>query len=135
MPARSRLPPRTLLVIAAGVSAAVLVLSLTPPFRQLEAWAIELRLSWLAPPSPASDEIVLIGIDEKVLTAMPYRSPLDRQFVADLVRAVRNAKPRAIVLDLLFDQPTEPIKDARLRRVLNQAGPPLVVAWAGRSDG
>lgn len=135
MPLLFRLPLRTLLLTAAIVSILLAVLNLTPPFRQLEAWAVDLRLRWLAPQSPARDDIVLIGIDEKVLASLPYRSPIDRQFVADLVSAVRGANPRAIAVDLLFDQPTEPIKDQRLRETLKQAGPPLVVGSAGRSDG
>jgi class 3 adenylate cyclase len=135
MPSLFRLPLRTLLLIAASVSIVLAALNLTPPFRQLEAWAVDLRLRWLAPQSSASDDVVLISIDEKVLASLPYRSPIDRRFVADLVSAVRDANPRAIAVDLLFDQPTEPIKDQRLRETLKQAGPPLIVAWAGRSDG
>ncbi len=45
----------------------------------------------------------------------PYRSPLDRGFLAKLLPALDARHPRAVVLDYLFDQPTEPDKDDALR--------------------
>ena len=133
--ARYRLPPRTLVGLALTAASVVWVLSLTPPLRQAEAWALDMRLGLMAPPSPAVEEIVLVGIDERVLAELPYRSPLDRGFVADLVGAVLAAEPRAVGIDLLFDQPTEEAKDARLHRLLHAAEVPLVIAWADRADG
>ena len=38
---------------------------------------------------------------------------------------------RAIGFDILFDQPTEPLKDARLRQALVTAPVPVVAAWVG----
>jgi adenylate cyclase len=133
--ARFRLPPRTLVGLALTAASVVWVLSLTPPLRQAEAWALDMRLGLLSPPSPAVDQIVLVGMDERVLAELPYRSPLDRGFLADLVAAVLAARPRAVGIDLLFDQPTEAAKDARLHRLLHEAEIPVVIAWADRADG
>jgi adenylate cyclase len=121
-----------LALTAAGV---VWVMSLSPPLRQAEAWAVDMRLGLLAPASPAAGQIVLIGIDERTLAELPYRSPLDRGLVADLVTAVLAARPRAVGIDLLFDQATEPAKDERLRRLLHAAEVPVVLAWAERDEG
>jgi len=42
---------------------------------------------------------------------------------------------RAVGLDILFDQPTLPEQDARLRNLLREFPAPLVAVWADRSDG
>ena len=48
--------------------------------------------------------------------ALACRSPVDRAFLADLIERLRAAKVRAIGIDILFDQPTIPQNDERLRR-------------------
>ena len=130
-----RLRPRVLAGIATGLAAVLWLATYTAPLRQLEAWTIDLRLGLLAPPSPARERIVIVAIDEQVLAELPYRSPIDRGLMADLVDAVDGASPRAIGLDLLFDQATEPAKDGRLRQRLLEAAAPVVVAWGERRHG
>lgn len=132
---RFRLPARLLTGIALGVAAAVWALSLTPPLRQIESWTVDMRLALLAPGSPARQEIVLVAVDEELLTRMPYRSPLDRGLLAAVTLAVVEAGARAVGLDFLFDQPTEARKDERLREVLLNAPMPVVVAFGGRQHG
>ena len=132
---RLRLSPRAIAVIALGMAGLVFLISLTPPLRQFEAWSIDTRLRRLAPPSPAADGIVIVAIDERVLADLPYRSPIDRGFLADLLDGLEAARPRAIGLDILLDRPTEPAKDARLQAVFAEPAVPLVAAWGGREDG
>jgi len=84
-----------------------------------------------APPG----EIVLVTITEETLERFPYRSPIDRAFLADLVRTIAAAGPKAIGIDLLFDQPTEPQKDRLLARAIEAAPVPVVIATASREDG
>ena len=45
------------------------------------------------------------------------------------------AGARAIGVDVLFDQRTEPDKDDRLRRAILGAKAPVIVGWAGREGG
>ncbi|MGH6661745.1 MAG: CHASE2 domain-containing protein, partial [Rhodospirillales bacterium] len=45
------------------------------------------------------------------------------------------AKPKAIGLDILFDQPTEPAKDEALRQALSASRVPVVIARARKQEG
>jgi len=78
---------------------------------------------------PQSADIVIVGITEDTLKQFPYRSPIDRQYLADLLKTLAARGPRAIGLDVLFDQPTEPAKDERLRETLRELIVPLLVRY------
>ena len=84
-----------------------------------------------APLSPPHPRIVLIGIGEETLDAFPYRSPVDRSFLAGVVEALSRADVAAIGLDLLFDQPTEPAKDAALQAAMRHSSAPVVALAVG----
>jgi class 3 adenylate cyclase/CHASE2 domain-containing sensor protein len=77
---------------------------------------------------PQSTDIVVIGIDEETISRFPYRSPVDRAFLADLLQYLDGLGLRAIGLDVLFDQPTETDKDERLRATLSALRTPLAVS-------
>lgn len=132
---RLRVAPRALLLIVLGVTAAIWLLSLSQPLRQLEAWSVDLRQKLFAPPSPARDQIVLVAIDEVALASLPYRSPVDRAFMARLVRTIAAADPLAIGIDVLFDQSTEPEHDRELQQALHRIEAPVVVAYGDRRNG
>ena len=78
---------------------------------------------------PPSDEIVIVEINEQTLQQFPYRSPVDRRFLAETVQGIAAKGARLIWLDMLFDQPTEPDKDQELRETLRNSRVPLVVTW------
>jgi len=96
-----------------------------------EALLADLRIAYLSPPQSNGAGIVVIGIDETTLGRLSHRSPIDRAFLADLIDHLVTAQVRAIGLDILFDQSTEPAEDARLRRALATAPVPVVAAWVG----
>ena len=50
------------------------------------------------------------------MTQFPYRSPVDRAFLANLLKTLEKKGAKAIGVDVLFDQPTEPEKDALLKQ-------------------
>ncbi|MGF1640288.1 MAG: CHASE2 domain-containing protein [Rhodospirillales bacterium] len=119
------------------VCAALICLALTrfvPLIGSAERWIEDLRISMLVPAEPPHPDIVVVAVTEDTLAQLPYRSPVDRDFVADLVAWLDAAGARIIVVDMLFDQPTEPAKDDRLRRTLLAAEAPVVVAWADRDE-
>ncbi|MGQ0741550.1 MAG: CHASE2 domain-containing protein [Alphaproteobacteria bacterium] len=87
------------------------------------------QVAALTPPEPQDEDIVIVSINEDTLAQFPYRSPLDRAFLAKLLRHLESARPRAIGVDYLFDQPTETEKDTLLRRTLHDLRVPLVVAY------
>jgi hypothetical protein len=100
--------------------------------RSGEEWSRDLRLPIgnlfrrAARPNP---DIVVISITESVLDAFPYRSPVDRQFLSDLLNTLAAKHVRAIGVDVLFDRPTEPEKDEALRRTLRTVPVPVVASF------
>jgi class 3 adenylate cyclase len=125
-----------LTAIAAVVAVAVLVAPRLLPFLEvIENWVGDLRVALLAPPAPRNPDIVILSITEETLAQLPYRSPVDRGFLAGVLDALAAKKVRAVGVDILFDQPTEPDKDAALARAIAAFPAPLVVAWADAEGG
>jgi class 3 adenylate cyclase/CHASE2 domain-containing sensor protein len=122
------------IVLAAG-AAGVLAPRLIGVFAVAEQWLIDVRVALLSPAEPQHPEIVLVTVTEETLAILPYRSPVDREFLASLVQALDAAGARAIGIDILFDRATEPEKDAALRRALAETRAPVIVAWADVADG
>jgi CHASE2 domain-containing sensor protein len=108
---------------------------LFPFLGNIEKRLVDLRLAALAPAEPQHPGIVIVTVTEDTLARLPYRSPLDRGFLAGILRALDGAGVRAVGLDVLFDQPTDPAKDADLGAALRSMRAPVVVAWADQRDG
>lgn len=106
--------------------------------RPVENFVQDLMSSTISPWTEPGDDIVLVTITEDTLKAFPYRSPIDRGFLAELIGAIAAAEPKAIGIDILFDQGTQPEKDAALKLALadaaNGQGVPIVLAGAGEAD-
>ncbi|HEY5082882.1 MAG TPA: CHASE2 domain-containing protein, partial [Rhizomicrobium sp.] len=120
------------MINAAALACAILVLlaidnfsPLTRVNQLLQDWEIA---SSFAAPMPQDTSIVIVAIDEDTLRQFPYRSPVDRKYVSDLIQALERHGPAVIGVDLLFDQPTEDNKDATLHQTLVNAKVPLVVS-------
>ena len=118
--------------IAAAVIVALLAMYavddisfLTGADRFVQDWEVATR----SPTEPQDKNIVVVAVDEPAMQHFPYRSPLDRGFLAKLLTAIDSKHPRAIVLDYLFDQATETDKDAALRAALHSVKAPLVVSY------
>ncbi len=104
----------------------------SPPLENILRDVMMVSISPFIHPPP---NIVVVAITEQTLERFPYRSPLDRGFLADIVARIETARPRAIGIDLLFDQTTEPGKDARLETAIETAGVPVVIASGSSIDG
>jgi class 3 adenylate cyclase/CHASE2 domain-containing sensor protein len=98
---------------------------LTNVDRFLRDWEV----AALTPAEPQDPNIVIVAITEETLEQFAFRSPIDRQFLAELLKTIADRKPRAIGVDILFDQPTDPAKDDLLRRTLASLDVPLVVSY------
>jgi len=106
--------------------------------RPVENFVRDTMMATISPWTSAPEGIVLVTVTEDTLKGFAYRSPIDRDFLAKLVTRLASAKPKAIGIDLLFDQPTESSKDAALKEALvaaEQSGVPIVLAVAGERDG
>ena len=83
----------------------------------------------------ADDKIVIVAISEDTLATLPYRSPIDRGFLADLIATIDAASPEKIGLDILIDSPSDPAKDQQLQNAITNAKTPVVLATAGTENG
>ena len=95
----------------------------------MERWISDLRIAELTPHEPQHPDIVVITITEETLRRFPYRSPIDREFLANLLQDLAGKQVRAVLLDMLLDQPTEPEKDKKLKTVLAEYKVPLAVSY------
>ena len=96
----------------------------------LETVAGDIRVAALSKPVPQSKDIVIAAINESTLTQFPYRSPVDRAYLAELVKALEAKGPRAIGIDVLLDGPTEPSKDDLLKNVIRETKVPLFISYS-----
>ncbi|MGB0747586.1 MAG: CHASE2 domain-containing protein [Magnetospiraceae bacterium] len=96
----------------------------------------DIRTASLSPAEPQHEKIVIISITEETLAQakLPYRSPIDRDFLTDLLEVLARKGVAAIGVDILLDQPTEPDKDARLQAFLARPPVPLVAAFTSLAD-
>lgn len=122
---------RIALILALAVVAALFCVRPPSPLAAAERLFEAAAFRLVAPVRPPDERIVIIGITEDTLDLFPYRSPIDRGFLAGLVDQLASAGVAAIGLDVLLDRPTEPAKDAALRRAIRRADVPVVVISLG----
>jgi len=116
-------------LLIAGAAALSLVVTRPPsPLAAAEGLIRAVAFHLLAPAQPQSRDIAIIAITDGTLAKLPYRSPIDRRFLAELISGLGGSGARAIGVDIVFDQPTEPEKDAALRAALSNVPVPVVVA-------
>lgn len=88
-----------------------------------------------SPPPETLSEIVVAVVTEDTLATFPYRSPIDREFLANLVKRLDKAGAAAVGIDVLLDQPSLPQKDKALFSAIDEASLPVVLAYATSADG
>jgi adenylate cyclase len=115
-------------LVLAGTLAATLAVHRLAFLLYAEQFVADLRIV-LLPVEPQHPEIVIVTLTEDTLAKFPYREPVDRGFLADLLHLLESRAPRAIAMDILFDQPTEPEKDERLRQAIAGATVPLSISY------
>lgn len=93
-----------------------------------ENYLSDVRLAMMSPPRPQSSRIAVVVINDETLARYPYRSPLDRSLIAELVAELQRRKVSAIGINVLFDRPTEAAKDQLLFARLHQATVPIVLS-------
>jgi adenylate cyclase len=119
---------QAVLVLAASSVLAIGLTTSPSPLAAADGWIESVFFRFISQARPPSDRIVIIGITEETINQLPYRSPVDRNYLARVLEALEAGQPEAIGLDILFDQPTEPEKDLELRRVIDGAAMPVVFA-------
>ncbi|CAA6603807.1 putative Guanylate cyclase:CHASE2 [Rhodospirillaceae bacterium LM-1] len=105
-----------------------------PVLTLLGSWIDDFRIATLLPNEPKQPDIVLVTITEDTLANFQYRSPIDRKFLSNLLQELDRREVRAIGLDILLDQPTEPEKDNQLYQTLRNIKSPLVISYAREEE-
>ncbi|HEV7369575.1 adenylate/guanylate cyclase domain-containing protein [Arenibaculum sp.] len=123
------LPAIAFLALAVSLAAWAAVRAV-PPLRSADELAGDLLIAHFTPAAPQRDDIVLVTLGEGSPVLLACRSPVDRSFLAGLIAELDAAAVRAIGLDILFDRPTLPGHDAKLRRAIMQAAAPVVAVTA-----
>lgn len=134
-PGRSRNFLAVTLIALAAATAAVVGVRTLPFLAVMGRWVGDFQIAMLTPAEPQHPDIVIAAVTEDTLKAFPYRSPVDRRFVGELLRALEAKGARGVLVDLLFDQPTEAEKDDFLKARLRDIRIPLVIAYAGAEEG
>ncbi|MBI1778765.1 MAG: CHASE2 domain-containing protein [Proteobacteria bacterium] len=116
-------------IVGLATLASVLVFNGLPLFGSFERWVENYRIATLTPPEPQHPDIVIIGITDDTLGQFLYSSPIDRGFLADLLELVQARGAHGVLLDVLFDRPTELAKDARLKALLEAYRLPLAISY------
>ncbi|HIJ61196.1 MAG TPA: adenylate/guanylate cyclase domain-containing protein [Rhodospirillaceae bacterium] len=130
---RGILAAASIVIVASGIS--LWMVERLPFVRMGERWIADYRVATLLAPEPQHPDIVIVAVTEDTLSLFPYRSPIDRRFLAGLVKTLEARGARALALDVLFDQPTEPEKDDALRQALGGLSIPAVVSYVDQQDG
>jgi class 3 adenylate cyclase/CHASE2 domain-containing sensor protein len=103
--------------------------------RQGDLLLDDFRLAHFAPQREQHSDIVVLTIDEETIAQFPFRSPINRRLIADLVRTLAERKVRALGIDLIFDQPTNVDDDRALQAALDAFGAPTIIAIGDTING
>lgn len=87
-------------------------------FDSIEEWSFDLRQIAFSPKTEASQDIVMIWLDEQTMKALPFRSPVPRDFLADLNDKLAAASPKLIAYDIFLKDPSFPRADQALAESL-----------------
>ncbi|MBI3710764.1 MAG: adenylate/guanylate cyclase domain-containing protein [Proteobacteria bacterium] len=98
-----------------------------------ENWAADWMVTLFEPFAPQHPDIIVLAITENTLSRFPFRSPVDRKFLADTLDMLAARGVKAVGMDLLFDQPTVPAADEAFRAAAQRFPVPLVVGWTDRA--
>lgn len=129
VPAPMRRSIARLALVAVALAVALALPRVVTPFWTSEQSLVDWRYALFGGRTPPRADITLILVDEPTLDRLPYRSPIDRGFIAGLLDRLAAAGVRAVVLDILFDRPTEPGKDALLAERMRNFPAPLIAAY------
>ena len=105
-----------------------------PGVQLVENWLSDFRFTVLSKPQPVDPRIIIAAITEDTLATFPYRSPVDRSFLIKLLTHLSTSGVRAVGIDILFDQPTEPEKDEALKALIEKYPVPVVIADTASKD-
>lgn len=75
-----------------------------------------------------SNDIVLVEVNQKLLTMLPYQTPIDRCLLSVALQSIDSYQPKVIGLDFHIDLPSEPKKDTVFFSTIKSLKTPIVIA-------
>lgn len=121
-PERGALRPAPYAVVALAGMAVGIAAAVSDLGQRLE-WTLYDRLTQLASRGAApAPGIVVVAIDELSFAEIGVQWPWPRSLHAKLCEELARAGARTVVVDLLFDVPSDPEEDARLAASVRQTG-------------
>src|ERR1700737_2811092 len=84
-------------------------------------------------PLPVPDDIAIVAIDETSLTRFG-RFPWHRALIAQMLEQLRETRPKAIALDVLFSEATSNADDSALAAAIAKAGDVVTAAQLARTE-
>ncbi len=125
-----------LALVAALAAATGLALRATHALAWLQRPSVDARFSLRGGGSPPP-RLLVVGLDNDSLAVLP-RPPLPRRLYAEALLALHAAGARAIVLDVAFDRPSDPVDDRALLAAARRAAPVVfaasLIAAGGRTE-
>ena len=103
----------------------------TPLTSEAERAFYDLRAYYSADLVEEDKRVVLVVYTDQTLIAARKRSPLDRGLLAKTLRTLDTFEPKAIGIDILFDQPQD--EDEELIATLRGMKTPVAVAYAAKA--
>jgi len=103
----------------------------TPLTSEAERALYDLRAYYAADLVEQDQRITMVTYDDLTLIKARKRSPLDRGILAKALRSVDQLEPKAIGIDILFDQPQD--EDDELIATLRAMKTPVAVAYAAQA--
>lgn len=111
-----------------AITFGVLLVCQTPPVRASEDVLFDMLKSTLSAREPPRADIVIVAITEETLREFPYRAPVNRTFLAQLLEDIDRHAPERIGLDIVIDRPSDPTSDDRLANTIAGLESDLTVA-------
>lgn len=103
----------------------------TPLTSEAERAFYDLRAYYSADLVEEDKRVVLVVYTDQTLIKARKRSPLDRGLLAETLRTLDTFEPKAIGIDILFDQPQD--EDDELVATLRGMKTPVAVAYAAKA--
>lgn len=117
-----------------AVIASALLLSRAPALQAAEDVLFDVFESTLSSKEAPRNDIAIVAITEETLKSLAQRSPIDRRFLAQLLKDIEAHNPKRIGLDIVLDMPSNQIDDQHLSETIKNLNVDLVAVSLSAND-
>jgi len=122
------------LAIAAAAAVAAVLFNFTTPARYVENLTYDLRMALAAP--PPGEQLVIVKMDDRAVDEMRSQSacgcisPIDKDWLADVITALDDHGAKVVLVDYLFDTWRSKEEYASVAQKLGSLRTPVIVGAA-----